>query len=196
MALKPISEMRREEIAAAALLVLTTEGARALTLDRVARELGASKGIILHYYSSKDLLLSRVISDILKILSKEIQSVVANAVGEQGRIAARLEFCVNPDIFQNGYASAWLTVLEASNADPTLARFRRIVRGRLNAALKSDLRPVVGQMEAAPVAESLLALIDGLWLRRALEPSLLSPERAKALLLTHLEESLAFSARS
>ena len=63
---------------------------------------------------------------------------------------------------------------------------------RLRSNLRAQLRPLVGATEARPVAESLAALIDGLWLRRAVDPDSLSPDRAAALAQTHLEESLAF----
>lgn len=192
MALKPISEMRRSEIAAAALAVFTTEGPHALTLERVAKEIGASKGIILHYFTSKELLLARVIADVMGIVGREFRTVLGQATAPQDRLSAALAFAVGHDLYTPGYAQAWLSVMDKSVSDQSLARFRKIIFGRLRSNFVFMLRPLVGRMEAAPVAESLIALIEGLWVRRAVSPGSITSERARALLLTHLEESLSF----
>lgn len=192
MALKSISELRRDEIAAAALIVFTTEGPQALTLERVAKEIGASKGIILHYFSTKDLLLARVTSDVMGIVGREFRACLKTDDAPTERLAAMLVFAVGPDLYSPGYARAWLSIMEKSFSDQYLARIRRIIVARLRTHFIVALRPLVGRIEAAPICESLIALIEGLWLRRAVAPESITPEKAKALLLTHLEESLSF----
>ena len=53
MALQSIGDIRRKELRAAAFRVLQREGVQGTTLEKVAAEAGASKGIVLHYFRSK-----------------------------------------------------------------------------------------------------------------------------------------------
>ena len=50
MALTKISDIRRRELRRAAVEVMRREGAAGTTLEKVAQEAGASKGIVLHYF--------------------------------------------------------------------------------------------------------------------------------------------------
>ena len=53
MRLTKISDIRRAELRRAAFEVLQKEGMAGATLERVAAQAGASKGIVLHYFASK-----------------------------------------------------------------------------------------------------------------------------------------------
>ena len=53
MRLTKISEIRRRELRRAACEVLQKEGLAGATLEKVATHAGASKGIVLHYFASK-----------------------------------------------------------------------------------------------------------------------------------------------
>lgn len=172
--------------------VFTAEGAAGMTLERVAREIGASKGIILHYFASKEALLTRVLSDVLKVMGKEFRGLAVEDLAPQERLSRQLGFTVNPDLFTQTYARVWLSVVSNAASDHPCRRLRRAISKRLFANLLRGLRPIVGRVEAGAIAESLMALIDGLWLRKALEPASITPGAARALLQTHLEESLAF----
>lgn len=193
MTLRSLSDMRRDEIAQAALAIFVVEGADGMTLERVAKEIGASKGIILHYFSTKDALIDRVIRDASRVLGREYRTAISDTVGHDDWLRTFLGFTVSQDLFSEIYARVWLSAMAQSGRQPAFTRFRQLVVRRMRTNLIAHLKPRLGAMEAGPVAESLIALIDGLWLRRALEPSSLSPDRARALIWTHLEESLAFS---
>ncbi|MHC2259497.1 AcrR family transcriptional regulator [Sinorhizobium meliloti] len=53
MALTKLSDIRRRELRRAAVEVMKREGAAGTTLEKVAQEAGASKGIVLHYFRNK-----------------------------------------------------------------------------------------------------------------------------------------------
>lgn len=192
MSLRPISDLRREELAHAALEVFLTVGAEGMTLERVAKTAGTSKGTVLHYYLTKEALLDRVLRDVLRVLGREAQACMMARTTPREKVNAQISLCFRPELFTPEYAGAWLSVIARCTGDNGLDRYRRLIARRLRSNLRAYLRPLVGATEARPVAESLAALIDGLWLRRAVDPAGLTPDRAKALALTHLEESLAF----
>lgn len=192
MALRPIKDVRREELAQAALEVFLAEGADGMTLDRVAKTAGASKGIVLHYYTSKEALLDRVLRDVMRVLGQEARAALLPAQTARTRAEAQISLCFRPELFTPPYARAWLSVITKCPENKQLNRYRRLLQRRLRSNLRASLRPLVGATEARPVADSLIALMDGLWLRRAIDPDAMTPDRAAALAQTHLEESLAF----
>ena len=53
MKLTRISEIRRRELRQAAYEVLQTEGMAGATIEKVAQKAGASKGIVHHYFKTK-----------------------------------------------------------------------------------------------------------------------------------------------
>jgi TetR/AcrR family transcriptional regulator, transcriptional repressor of bet genes len=192
MALRSIADLRREEMAAAALNVFLEHGADGLTLERVSKITGSSKALILHHFGTKDALFDHVFADVLRILAQERSKALAQTSSDKARAEALLGFCFQPDLFTASYAATWLSVMDGARSKPVFAQVRRILAKRLRLDLLVVLRPLLGKTEARAVAASLQALIDGLWLRRALDPESLSPVLANALAQTHLEESLAF----
>lgn len=192
MPLQSIADLRRNEIAKAALSIFASEGAPGLTIERVSKEIGASKGIVLHHFGSKDALVNRVVGDVLRILGGELRAAVPRQGEPSDRMRSLLGFCVNDELFTETYAKAFLTAQASALTDPAYRRLRHVAQRRLTSNLVYFLRPLAGAIEARPISDSLCALLDGLWLKRALEPTEITPGAAKALLLTHLEESLSF----
>lgn len=193
--MQSIADIRRAEIAAAALGIFASEGAAQMTLERIAHEIGASKSIILHYYASKDALMACVIRATLRPITQDLRKALSKASDPLARARVQLAFATQPAVFTPAYSRAFLTLSERSHANPALAPFYKLITRRIKANLNTALIPLIGKMEADPIGESLLALIFGLWMRRALSPESLSPQRAHALLQTHLEESIAMFQR-
>src|SRR5690606_13976200 len=64
--------------------------------------------------------------------------------------------------------AAWLTFYVAAQKAPALRRLLRIYARRLHSNLMSGLAALMPRSEAEHVAEAIAALIDGLYIRRAL----------------------------
>ncbi len=73
---------------------------------------------------------------------------------------------------------------------PEAKRLLAIYQGRLRTNLIVALRPLAGA-RAAEIAESLGALIDGLYLREVLKSGAPDGKAAVAIALRHLEAELA-----
>lgn len=192
MALTSVADIRRQEISAAALRVLASEGASAMTIERISREIQASKGIVLHYFRTKNELQKSVLNVVFKRISFDLRQRLPPLTRSVERLSSRIEHAFSDDLYTAEHAFAWLSMLAQAPHDPQMARFRHVIGQRLRRSLRYDLRPLVGATEARPIADSLAALIDGLWLRRALEPHTISPAQAEALAKTHLDESLSY----
>lgn len=68
------SESRRDELLAAAVRVFAEKGYHACRVSDIAREAGASHGLVYHYFSSKD--------EVLETIFRENWGVVATAIAQ------------------------------------------------------------------------------------------------------------------
>ena len=68
------SESRRDELLAAAVRVCAEKGYHACRVSDIAREAGASHGLVYHYFSSKD--------EVLETIFRENWGVVATAIAQ------------------------------------------------------------------------------------------------------------------
>ena len=53
MPLTPIRNIRRQQLLEAAFEIMKREGLQNATIEKIAKEIGASKGIVHHYFTNK-----------------------------------------------------------------------------------------------------------------------------------------------
>jgi TetR/AcrR family transcriptional regulator, transcriptional repressor of bet genes len=181
LALQSITDIRRQELRRAAFRVLQREGVQGTTLEKVATEAGASKGIVLHYFRSKAELFEQVMREANLVLGQRVTQRLAKATTPRDRLIAVIEGNFEPDMFTPPVCHAWLSLCEQVPRAPALARVQRVIHGRMQSNLLSGLRPLLPEAEARQKALQISALIDGLWLRLGLAPGSVSPELAMAV---------------
>ncbi|MGV8989000.1 MAG: choline-responsive transcriptional repressor BetI [Cypionkella sp.] len=190
MALRSITDIRRLELRAAAFRVLQREGVSGTTLEKVASEAGASKGIVLHYFGSKAELFEQVMREANLVLRGRVNQRLASARTPQARLRAVIEGNFEPDLFNAPVCHAWLSLCAEVPRSPALARIQRVIHARMHSNLMSGLRPLLPVDEAVAKAMQISSLIDGLWLRLGLAPKSLTPEQALALTMMTLGPGL------
>lgn len=182
MALQAISTIRRKELREAAFRVMQRAGVPGTTLERVAAEAGASKGIVLHYFGSKDALFEQVMREANLVLARRVAARLAQAKTPTERLMAILHGNFDAELFTAPICQAWLSLVAEVPRNPALARVQRVIHARMRSNLMSALRPALPRAVAQAEALRLAALIDGLWLREGLAPGTLSPAAALALM--------------
>lgn len=184
MALRALSDIRRQELRAAAFRVLQREGVQGTTLEKVAAEAGASKGIVLHYFKSKAELFEQVMREANLVLRDRVNARLVRATTPQERLVAIIEGNFEPDMFTSPVCHAWLSLCAEVPRDPALARIQKVIHARMRSNLLSALRPMLPRDEAETVALRISAVIDGLWLRLGLAPGSVTSDEAVKLTLT------------
>ncbi|OYX41527.1 MAG: transcriptional regulator BetI [Rhodobacterales bacterium 32-67-9] len=179
--MRAISDIRRQELRGAAFRVLQREGVSGTTLEKVAAEAGASKGIVLHYFRSKAELFEQVMREANLVLKTRVTARLARAGSPRERLEAVIAGNFEPDLFTAPICQAWLSLCAEVPRDPALARIQRVIHARMCSNLMSGLRPLLPVEDARVTALQIGALIDGLWLRLGLSPGALTPEQALAL---------------
>jgi len=165
---KSVAERQRELIDAG-IACLGEGGMSGFTIDRIRRRAGVSRGLINHYFRSKDDLL-------LAIYAQMTEHLLADRQPRRPPDYLREIIDINFDerTFNASNLRAWLAVWgEIAGNRALFDLHRRRYEGyqsRIAAAL-GELGAAQGlDFEPRQLARQLIALIDGLWLEYCLHP--------------------------
>ncbi|MBZ9813840.1 choline-responsive transcriptional repressor BetI [Mesorhizobium sp. CA7] len=186
MSLTKISDIRRRELRHAAYEVLQKEGMAGATVEKVAQKAGASKGIVHHYFKTKQELFEHAMRHSNSLLRDEVIRLMRLARSPEERLWAIIDGNFSAAFFTPGICHAWLALCAEVPREPQLARIQRIVHARMHSNLISALTAIVPADQCETVALGVTTLIDGLWLRLGLRPGELTALEALAQLADYL----------
>lgn len=178
MGLTRISKIRRLELRQAAYEVLQTEGMSGATIEKVAQKAGASKGIVLHYFKTKQLLFEHTMRHSNSLLRDHVIERMQLARGPDQRLWAIIEANFSTEFFTPAICHAWLALCAEVPREPQLARIQRVVHARMRSNLISALNALVPAEQCEAVALGITSLIDGLWLKLGLRSGGISAPEA------------------
>lgn len=162
------NELRRQQIIDAALEALAEVGIVELTFNEVARRAKISAALIVHYFGDKEALLEAAFRSVARRLNGYAAAKVRLGVGPRARIEALVEAHLGHSEFVEGTARVWLSFWGQALYAPRLARVQRAHQQRMLSNLRHDLRLLVEASEVSRMAETIAAMIDGVWLRAAM----------------------------
>lgn len=188
-------EVRRRQLVEAAIRCLGAGGMTGFTIDRICREAKVSRGLVNHYFGSKDALLVQVYETMTEYLAEAARGRPAEAAaGPSAHLNALIGASFDPAAFDRSKLKAWLTLWGELSTNRQLQALHRkrytAYRGGLVRAISAIADQRRRPVDAKGLALRLIALIDGLWLEWCLDPKVLSPEEAKAACYDLLESDL------
>jgi TetR/AcrR family transcriptional repressor of bet genes len=190
MGLTRISDIRRRELRHAAYEVLQTEGMAGATIEKVAQKAGASKGIVLHYFKSKQQLFEHAMRHSNALLRDEVVRRMRLARTPEDRLWAIIEGNFSAEFFTPAICHAWLTLCAEVPRDPQLARIQRVIHARMRSNLRTALTALVPPDQTENVTLGITTLIDGLWLRLGLRSDGVSAPEALAQMADYLRHRI------
>ncbi len=182
--------LRRKALIDAAILTIGERGTLGVTMSEIAERAGVSSALAHHYFGAKDGLLLATMRHLLAELNAETRKALATSRTARQRVSAVIAVNFSETQFQPETIAAWLAFyVEAQKSEP-LRRLLRVYARRLHSNLMSGLTGLMPRREAERVAEGVAALIDGLYIRRALKDG--TPNAASAITLVedYLETKL------
>ncbi|MBF4327987.1 transcriptional regulator BetI, partial [Vibrio anguillarum] len=96
---------------------------------------------------------------------------------------------------ENQVVKTWLAFWAYSMHDAQLNRLQYVNEQRLLSHLKIELKPLLPSEQVNLVAHGIASLIDGIWLRGALNPKGIDPAQAHSIINDYLNKQLAFYAQ-
>lgn len=162
--------------------IVRESGIAGLTLNAVADAIGASKGGLLHHYTSKDALVDAFLNRTANFWRESVQNALANVHQGSGRIARVLieTFMIDPNDWEPRCkrSSAAMMILLIQN--PKLSNPLQSIYRELIEMLTADGLP-------KGMGDCILATIDGVWLQAVTELAKVDAKRIESMRARLLE---------
>ena len=159
--------IRRDALVKATIAEIGAAGSLDVTVSRIARRAGVSSALAHHYFGGKEDLLVAAMRHILGTYGAAVRGALATAMTPRARLDAIIRASFGPGNFAPEVIAAWLNFYVHAQSAPGARRLLAVYQGRLRSNLVHALRPLVGE-NAPDLAETVAAMIDGLYLRHAL----------------------------
>lgn len=177
--------IRRSALVQATIAEIGAAHSLDVTVGQIAKRAGMSTALAHHYFGGKDQIFLAAMRHILAEYGTEVRMRLAEARNPRDRAAAIIIASFDETCFAPATVNAWMTLYAAALSNAGTQRLLRLYQRRLRSNLRHALRPISATPEAD--AETLAALIDGLYLRAALsEKGTASAARASALSTLHM----------
>jgi len=183
--------LRRRALIDAAIGAIGERGSLDVTMSEIAGRAGVSPALVHHYFGAKDDLLHATMRHLLSELGADLRAALATARTPRERVEAVIAVNFSGKQFCAGTIAAWLAFYVAAQHSEPMRRLLTIYAGRLHSNLMSGLRMLLPEADAARLAEGIAAMIDGLYIRRALKQGEPDAASAIALVTDYLDVKLA-----
>jgi TetR/AcrR family transcriptional repressor of bet genes len=130
---------------------------------------------------------------ILSVYGAEVRGALMTATDPRTRLEVTIRASFAPSNFRREVVSAWLNFYVMAATEPEARRLLTIYQRRLRSNLLHGLRPLAGP-RAPKIAERIAGLIDGLYLRAALDTGGSDAGRAADHVLAALAHELEAAA--
>ncbi|MDP5217908.1 transcriptional regulator BetI [Ruegeria sp. 2205SS24-7] len=162
--------IRREAIVRATIAELGQTRSLDVTVSQIAKRAGMSSALAHHYFGGKDQIFLAAMRRILADFAAEARAELKAAAPED-RARAVIRACFAPSCFSPDVIAAWMTFYVMAQSNQEALRLWQIYQSRIRSNLVHALKGRT--KDPKDVAETLIALIDGLYIRAALG----APER-------------------
>jgi TetR/AcrR family transcriptional regulator, transcriptional repressor of bet genes len=173
--------LRRRALIDATIATIGDRGTLDVTMSEIAGRAGVSSALAHHYFGAKQDLLKATMQHLLAELGRDVRQALRLARSPRERVSAIVAVNFSAKQFQPDTVAAWLAFYVEAQRSPELRRLLRVYARRLHSGLMSWLTGLLARDEAERAAEAIAALIDGLYIRRALKDP--APDAASAIRL-------------
>lgn len=187
--------IRRKALIEATIAEVGAAGSLDVTVGQIARRAGMSSALAHHYFGGKEQILLAAMRHILSTFGNHVRNELSQAQSPMDRLHAIVAASFHPQNFADEVVAAWLAFYLQAQTSTDAKRLLRVYGRRLHSNLAYNLRPLVSPQKAETVAQGIAALIDGFYIRNALQDRTPSRERTIEIVLDyiHLNTSSANS---
>jgi TetR/AcrR family transcriptional repressor of bet genes len=134
-------------------------------VGKIAEEVGASKGIIHHYFTNKRGLVLATLRYAHALRSQEIVKRLRAARSPHERLAAIIDVNFGPTYLNSEYCTLWVSCAGEALRDKEFDRLQQAIASRENSNLLHCLRQILPEAEAMNLLFGLRAMLQAsrLW---------------------------------
>jgi TetR/AcrR family transcriptional repressor of bet genes len=162
--------IRREALVEATIKEIGAQGTLDVTVSQIARRAGMSSGLAHHYFGSKEQIFLAAMRHVLSLYGAQVRVALMLAKTPQSRLEAIIRAGFEPGNFRRDVISAWLNFYVLAQTSDDAARLLTVYQKRLHSNLVHEFK-ALGAQDPAKDAGIIAALIDGIYIRAALERS-------------------------
>lgn len=182
--------IRRSALVNAAIDEIGKVGSLDVTVAQIARRAGVSSALAHHYFGSKEQILLAAMRHILLVFGSEVRGGLAMAKTPDTRLEAIVRACFSPTNFRKDSISAWLNFYVLAQRSEEAKRLLSLYHRRLQSNLVHALNQK-SVRDPHQIAERIGGLIDGLYLRSAINHQKIDGKVATAHILEALKREMA-----
>jgi transcriptional repressor BetI len=177
-----IETVRRQDLIKAAYEAFRQFGFRGLTMAKIGKQAGMSHGIINYYFKSKDDLLIAMVRYANGLIMGDVIQRLRAAATPIERLDAIIEGNFPAHLYDRATASAWVSFYSAVPEHPEFYRLQTLFYRRLRSNLLTCLDQLTSRDEAERLVKGISVMIDGMWMRCAVEKQGLDRSEAVGLI--------------
>ncbi|MDE0591422.1 transcriptional regulator BetI [Halocynthiibacter sp. C4] len=179
--------VRRSALINATIAEIGQNGSLDVTVSQIARRAGMSSALAHHYFGSKEQIFLAVIRHILRQFGQSVAERSSTAMSPRDRIIAIIDASFDQEQFDPNVVAAWLAFYVKAQNSNEVARLLRVYARRLNSNLVFQLKEIVSDDAACNIAQGLASMIDGFYIRHALQDMAPNRQTTKALVVDYLD---------
>lgn len=183
--------LRRRALIDATISAIGERGALDVTMSQIAGRAGVSSALAHHYFGAKEELLQATMRHLLAELGADVKTALRGAHGARERVSAVIAVNFSAHQFRPETVAAWLAFYVEAQKSPAMRRLLMVYARRLHSNLMSGLGALLPRAEAVATAETIAAMIDGFYIRRALKDGPADAVSAARLVEDYVELRLA-----
>ena len=182
--------IRRKALIEATIAEIGQAGSLDVTVGQIAKRAGMSSSLAHHYFGGKEQMLLAAMRQILTNLQIRVQSKLRHAETPLQRILAIIEANLDAGNFAPDVVASWLTFYVQAQNSTEAQRLLQVYARRLHSNLLVNLSQLLEKPQAEHTARGLGAMIDGIYIRHALEKNAPNRDQSIAIVRDYLELQL------
>jgi TetR/AcrR family transcriptional regulator, transcriptional repressor of bet genes len=183
--------IRRKALIAATIHEIGQVGSLDVTVGQIARRAGVSSGLAHHYFGGKEQILLAAMRHILTSFGQHVRNELALVETPVDRLEAIILASFHPRNFEPEVIAAWLAFYVQAQKSDAAQRLLQIYARRLHSNLVFNLRQLTGDRRAHEIAQGLASMIDGFYIRHALQDQIPARLETMAMVAEYLHLKLA-----
>jgi len=179
--------VRRKALILATIAEIGEAGTLDVTVSQIAQRAGMSPALAHHYFGSKDKIFLAAMRYILENFRQTVSARLKTAKSPEDRIRAIIDASFDSSQFEREIVAAWLAFYMRALQSPPARRLLQVYARRLHSNLVFNLIQIFDAATAQQVAQGLASMIDGFYIRRALQDRVPDQQGIRQLVQDYLE---------
>lgn len=163
--------VRRRQLIEATIGAIHQDGFQNATIARISKRAGLSVGLVNHYFDGKSDLLEETMQTLVDQTLADVEACIAAGTSPLERLMGFIEGHFAPGQRSPEAISAWLSFYLQVGENAGFGRIQNAFDDRLLELLRPILAALVAEDRREGIAQTLIALAYGLWLRHAYDPA-------------------------